>query len=50
MIDYIEFYRDMKKKAKKSGLEWDISFEEFKEGLHDMIMNGDIDVDWATVH
>ena len=50
MIDYIAFYRDMKKKAKKSGVEWDISFDEFKEGLHDMIMNGDIDVDWATVH
>ena len=39
MIDYIEFYRDMKKQAKKSGTEWDISFEEFKGLLHELIMS-----------
>ena len=50
MIDYIAFYRDMKKKAKKAGTEWDISFDDFKEALHDLIMSGDIDCDWATVH
>jgi hypothetical protein len=50
MIDYIEFYRDLKKKAKKEDVEWDISFDEFKVALHTMIMDGDVEVDWVTVH
>jgi hypothetical protein len=50
MIDYIAFYCDMRQQALKSDVDWDISFDEFKEGLHEMIMEGLIDVDWATVH
>ena len=50
MIDYIEFYRDMKKQAKKTDVEWDMSFDDFKDGLHEMIMDGDLELDWITVH
>ena len=50
MIDYIELFRDMKKFAKKSGEEWDMNFDEFKDCVHTMIMNGDIECDWATMH
>ena len=50
MLDYIEFYRDIKKKAKKSDLEWDITFDEFKDAIHSGIMDGTFQVDWMTVH